>query len=200
MGISLHISKEEVFGQLGCGPESEAFATFEEEYEEIREEILRICSPMILLREGMLPQQNQPALYVFATIGKRPEQLSTKAFDQGDYVKGMLVDAAADAALFSMEQEIRDRVKQYCREHGTGIAKRLEAPEGMPMEMQKTIYDAVEGERFGIRISEGFMFDPVKSSAIAFLLTEDTSMMKAEHNCADCSAINCAHRREKRQG
>lgn len=194
MKDSVCISKDDVFRQLGCTTQSSAYEMFEEEYEEISETVMRLCRPLILMQRGLLPEKGVPVLYVFSTIGKGPEQFVTESFAQGDCVKGMLADAAADSALFSLEEEISRRVREYCKENSVGIEKRLEAPTDVPMEIQKTVYDAVGAGAYGVGITQGYMFDPVKSSAQVFLLTADTEQMHERHDCAACPKTDCGRR------
>lgn len=188
------ISKTDVFRQLGCTEQSSVYETFEEEYEEIKEMIMRLCRPLILMQQGLLPGQGVPVLYVLSTIGKEPEAIASEFFSQGDCVKGMLADAAADSALFSLEAEITRRIRGYCREHSLGVEKRLEASQDIPMEIQKTVYDAVKAGDHGIGITQGCMFDPIKTTAAVFVLTEDTTQMNVCHDCASCTKTDCIHR------
>lgn len=195
---TVHISRQEVLEQLDCSPQSDSYEVFAEECEEVCKAVETLCAPCVKMREGVLPQDGRAVLYVFWTIGKRAEQISTDAFAQGDYVRGMLADAAADAALFSLEPQISQTVRRYCGERQCGIAKRLEAPHDLPMEIQRTIYEAVDAAADGVTISEGFMFDPVKSSAAVYLLTEDAAVMNEEHDCAGCANFTCRKRRADR--
>lgn len=107
----------------------------------------------------------------------------------------MLCDAIADEALFSLEGRMVEKLQEICREHKVGILKRLEAPHDIPVEVQKAAWDQLELEkRFGIEISSGFMYNPVKTSCQVFVLTEDENVFKAHHDCRKCPNINCKRR------
>lgn len=192
-GLQIEISREEVFETLNCNQDSESYQIFSEEYEEIKSEVENACHPVILMR-----QEARSRLYVLYTIGGEPEKLSTKAFSEGDYVRGMLINAMADSALFSLEKELEKILTVLCREQQLGIRDRQEAPADIPMEMQKNVYEVVRASEYGIGISTGYMFDPVKSQAVIFELTEDVNQMRMHHECANCDNFSCPKRRADR--
>lgn len=192
-GLRIKISREEVFGALNCNQESESYQIFSEEYEEIKNEVESVCHPVILAQP-----EERSRLYALYTIGREPEKLSTKAFSEGDYVRGMLINAMADSALFSLERELEKILLAFCREQRLGIKERLEAPADIPMETQRTVYETVKAAEYGIGISEGCMFDPVKSQAVIFLMTEDTGQMRMHHECAGCDNFGCPKRHAER--
>lgn len=73
--------------------------------------------------------------------------------------------------------------------------QRLEAPHDIPMESQMEAWKHLElKKRFGIEISSGFMFDPVKTSCQVFILTEDEKLFQAQHDCRNCSNLKCRMR------
>ena len=45
-----------------------------------------------------------------------------------------------------------------------------------------------------MRISSGYMIDPVKSNAIIYLLTPDQELFAYEHDCQNCSRLDCKTR------
>lgn len=195
------ISKKEVLEQLSCGADSECYEEFADEYEALLSETLEICRPEILLAEGEVPPEagqnisrGSHAVYAFWTVGRQASSFSSRFFSRGDYVKGMLADAMVDSALFSLEEDLKNILKEYCEKSGCGISRRLEAPQDIPMEMQKVIFEKTEGYRFGIEISSGYMFEPVKSSACLFLLTGDQDRFETSHDCASCPNLSCLKR------
>ena len=76
--------------------------------------MLALVEPVGILGFGTLPKSVEtkkykagtPIIYMVTSIGDGIKQCSTRAFQEGDYVKGMLCDAMADDALFSMEDQV----------------------------------------------------------------------------------------------
>lgn len=198
--LKFKIQKESVLKAMDCYEDSPVYEEVVDTYEEIYENMLSLVEPVGILGFGTLPESvatekyeaGTPVVYMVMSIGNGIKEESTKAFQEGDYVKGMLTDAMADDALFSMEEQVLARLKEVCREHNVGVLARLEAPHDISMESQKTAWEHLElKRRFGIDISTGFMFDPVKTSCQVFILTEDADSFKAQHDCRKCPNIHC---------
>lgn len=202
-GLEPKIDKEAVFKSLDCYEDSPVYEDFDEEYEEIYDEMVSLLEPVGILGFGTLPKEIEtkkykagtPVIYAVLSVGDGIKQQSTKGFQEGNYVKGMLCDAMADSALFSMEERMVEQLKEACAEHKVGIVKRLEAPHDISMGAQKAAWEHLElKKRFGIDLSTGYMFDPVKTSCQVFILTEDDAVFKANHDCRKCPNIKCKHR------
>lgn len=198
--LKFKIQKESVLKAMDCYEDSPVYEEVVDTYEEIYEDMLSLVEPVGILGFGTLPESvatekykaGTPVVYMVMSIGNGIKEESTKAFQEGDYVKGMLTDAMADDALFSMEEQVLARLKEVCREHNVGVLARLEAPHDISMESQKMAWEHLElKRRFGIDISTGFMFDPVKTSCQVFVLTEDADSFKAQHDCRKCPNIHC---------
>ena len=198
-GLVPKLNKSAVLKAMDCYEDSPVYEEVSEEYEEICEEMLKLTKPVGILGFGTLPEgietkkykAGTPVIYAVISIGDGISKCSTRGFQEGDYVKGMLCDAIADEALFSLEGRMVEKLQEICREHKVGILKRLEAPHDIPVEVQKAVWDQLElKKRFGIEISSGFMYNPVKTSCQVFVLTEDESVFKAHHDCRKCPNIN----------
>lgn len=197
------LDKTAVLKAMDCYENSPVYDEVVEEYEEIRDDMLGLAEPVGILGFGILPKSIEtkkykagtPVIYAVLSIGDGIRQCSTNAFHEGDYVKGMLCDAIADDILFSLEGRMMEKLKEVCAEHKMGILQRLEAPHDISMESQHIAWKHLELEkRFGIGISSGFMFDPVKTSCQVFILTEDENVFKAHHDCRKCPNIHCKMR------
>ena len=202
-GFDIKIERESVLKSMDCYEDSPVYEQVAEEYEEIYDEMLSLVEPVGILGFGTLPgkiateefQAGTPVVYAVTGIGDGIKQCSTRAFREGDYVKGMLCDVMADEALFSMEERMLECLKEALGEHRRGILKRLEAPQDIPMEAQRVAWEYLGlKERFGIGISKSFMFDPVKTSCQIFVLTEDENTFRAQHDCRKCSNLKCRRR------
>lgn len=178
-------------------------------YEEIMDELKEMLpqayekiTPVALLEFGSLDgysvkadgKEIREALFGVYSIGKGMEQWSTSLFAEGDYLGGMLVDAMADDYLFQMDTAMEEAVIAACRERGRGIAGRAEAPQDIPMSVQKRAWDVTRAEEEGIGIKESFMYDPVKSVCQVYLLDDNTKRYHPEHDCSRCNNLTCKRR------
>jgi uncharacterized 2Fe-2S/4Fe-4S cluster protein (DUF4445 family) len=194
------IEMEPVLKTMDCYEDSPVYEEVVEEYEENLEDMKKLVKPVGILGMGKLSEATAtekykagtPVIFAVLSVGSGLKEESTRAFQEGNYVQGMLVDAMADAALFSMDNDMVAALRQFCAEHKVGIEKRLEAPHDISMEAQKEAWETLELEkRFGIKISSGFMFDPVKTSCQVFILSENEQNFKAQHDCRNCNNFTC---------
>ncbi|HJD29736.1 MAG TPA: hypothetical protein H9914_12190 [Candidatus Blautia avicola] len=192
------ISREEVFRLMGCHETCEAYETIKELYEEILPKAIQKLEPAILYRFGRIPrditflQPGTPVVYTICTVGEKIEEWSSRAFKEGNPVEGMLLSAIADSALFHMDDDLERILNQACAGTSMGIKCRMEAPQDIPMEAQKLIFHETGAkEQCAMALSEGYMFYPVKSSGILFLLTEDKSKFAVRHECRNCRSKTC---------
>ena len=102
------IEMEPVLKTMDCYEDSPVYEEVVEEYEENIEEMKRLVEPVGILGMGKLSEAiatekykaGTPVIFAVLSVGNGLKEESTRAFQEGNYVKGMLVDAMADAALF----------------------------------------------------------------------------------------------------
>lgn len=198
------INKEAVFQMIGCERDNSVYDEVSEAYEELLPLVYENAECQCLFDFAALTAEDAvkeypegtKVVYVISTVGKTLSGLSTGFFEKGDCLKGMLADAMADSCLFELEQQWKEPLKQFCREHHVGIGKRLEAPYDLPMTVQKTAFEVLRAkEKLGLSITSGFMYDPMKSACQVFVLTEDVCQFRVDHDCGTCPALNCKLRR-----
>lgn len=197
------IEKETVFRLIHCYPDSPVYEDMEDSFQEMQEEMLRLCHPVGVMAKGRIPAALDPrkegkereAIFVLVTVGQEISDYSTRAFQKGDCVEGMLADSMADAALFSLEEEIQKALREACAAWHLGILKRLEAPQDIPMEVQREVLSQTgAGELLGMELSQGYMFRPLKTSCQIYLTTAEEGIFRAQHNCRSCPNLTCALR------
>ena len=172
------IDREKVFRQLNCYPDSPVYEGMEESFDEIKDEMLKLCKPVGVLSLGRIPadyfQQEREAVYVLVTIGQEISDRSTQKFAEGDYVQGMLIDAIADSVLFSLEDDIQRELRDACAGWKKGVSRRLEAPQDISMDIQKEALRQTNGEELlGLELSSGYMFRSIKTSSQIYLTTDN---------------------------
>lgn len=199
--LKVTINREWVLHQIDCHAKSGIYEEVAEEYQQIEAEMHSLCKPVFLIQYGTVDAgtaaryslpPDTPLLFVISSVGGKISEYSTRAFQSGDYLKGMLSDAMADSALTSLEKEAVPRIRALCRQYHVGIEKRLDAPKDIPMTAQKLIFEKTQAhELCGMNLSSGYMLDPVKSGAFVYVLTEDTDKFNYRHDCRKCKRYDC---------
>lgn len=201
--LQAKLDRDEVFRLIDCHDDSPVYEEVEESYESLKEEVYQLIKPAGIFEFSQLTKETEtekypagtPVIYLIATVGREVSAYSDRLFKEGEFLKGMLVDAMADSCLFSLERCWQEQVKDACGDRNVGIARRLEAPQDIPMEAQKEAYEVLHAkEELDMNLSSGFMYDPVKSTCQVFVLTSDRDVFKTQHNCRACSNLTCKMR------
>lgn len=199
--FQIDINRDKVMQLIDCYKDSPIYEETIEEYEELKPHMLGALSPGCVLvfstisKEqevvGVLPEDS-PVLYSIATIGHEASALSERYFREGDYLKGMLADAMADACIFGMEEHLLSIIKEECQKRHVGIRHRYEAPVDIPMEYQKNAYEETNAKQYlNMELTSGYMLSPLKTSCQVFGITQDSTMFQLEHDCRKCSNLTC---------
>ena len=177
-GLQIQIDKEEVFKMIDCYEDSPVYEEVAEEYDEILEDMRALLKPIGIIGLGEITEniatEKYPAgtrtIFAVLSVGNEIKEESTKYFHEGDYVRGMLIDAIADTALFSLDDAMMDTLQKFCRKHKVGIRKRLEAPHDISME-------AIKNRPAGQR-PNGKQIDVIKISDNSEVQNFDYAMIK----------------------
>ena len=201
--FKIQLRKKNVLMIIDCYENSPIYEEVLQEYDILEQMAYEKIMPQALLAFGEIPEEaatemypsQTKAMFSFTTIGASMSQWSTKLFEEGNYLGGMLVDAMADDYLFQMDEYLRDSIIAECKIRNYGVIKRLEAPVDIPMEIQKTIWEKTRAQdELGVNIAESYMYDPVKSLAQVYILEENSCTYQMEHDCSNCEAIHCKFR------
>lgn len=197
------MNREEVFRLIDCHDDSPVYEEVEEAYESLEQVVYSMVKPAGIFEFSRLTKETEtkeypagtPVIYLIATVGSEVSIYADQLFKEGEFLKGMLVDAMADSCLFSLERVWQEQIKEACGNRNVGIARRLEAPQDIPMEAQKEAYEVLRAkEELNMNLSSGYMYDPVKSTCQVFVLTSDREVFRTQHNCRSCSKLDCKMR------
>ena len=206
-GKKIQFDKETAFGLMQCGKENPMYEEMEGLYEELKQEMKHFIEPHGILdfskstdlssgKEGLPHGEYAILLY---TLGSKVSDYIAELFKEGKYLKATFADAMADACLFAMEAEWKEILRKECKVRKRGVFRRMEAPRDFDMAIQKKAWELLEGERIGVSVTSGYMFSPVKTMCLLFLLSEDCSQDKIEHDCSRCSNMKCLIRKPNGQ-
>lgn len=201
--FKLKYDREQVLQMADCHPGSPVYHEVLRIIEALQEPISQMLKPAAVLAfsevepkraVNELPAGTQ-VLYCILTVGNAATELSRKYFEAGDYLKGMLADAIADSYLYSLDCEAQSAIKKECQKRGYGVSARFEAPDNIPIYFQKVAFEETMARKnLDIRMTEGLMFEPVKTICQVFSLTSDTAVFHTGHDCANCGNVGCSMR------
>ena len=190
--FSIKIDKDKVLKTLGCFEGSSVYETVSSYFDELEETVMDLLSPRaVAVTEDM-------KAYCILTVGEKISGISKSFFDNGEGMKGILVDAMADEYLFMMDDVLAENIKLLCAKKSWGVKKRLDAPKDFPLSQQSVIVAKTGVD--GIKMTSGFMFEPVKTFGYILEFTTDEKVFNAQHDCSKCSNFDCPRRSNIKNG
>lgn len=200
--FDIKVNRERVFERIQCKKNTEGYDRYVREYEEILDKTLAHIKPKAVLCIDTIPKEfyqsvshEQKGIYVLFTLGNLLEKYVESFFDEDNYVQGLLADAIADDYLFQMDESLQVEVKKMCDEYYIHTVKRLEAPEGISIDIQKSAFERCRGkELLNLRLNESFMFDPIKTLCIIYEIEAGEGDFVLEHSCVRCEKLKCDSR------
>lgn len=124
------------------------------------------------------------------TVSADASRMSGQYCDSGEYVRGLLADAACDDLITSLDDCVRESLRLQRKQRGVGIQMRLEAPQDIPMDRQKVICRAARAGDIGVTLLESLTLSPVKSACCEYVLSCGDEF-NTDHNCGRCPRLDC---------
>lgn len=140
-------------------------------------------------------------LIAIQTIGTRLEAESTRLFDAGEMLEGMVLDGCGTVALDEALELLRGMVVKQVTARGLQTGHNL-CPGGyqIPLEAQKILFTLLDGKEIGVTLGESMLMSPVKSHTLVIPVGEKLSKpnLSCAITCEMCAEQqNCAHSRLK---
>lgn len=184
----LSLSNRAIFEHLNGMRGAYIFGEIEEEISRIKKLVESIITPFAA---AVLEEEYG---YGIVSLGREIEERISELQAKGSFSEAMLVDGIANAYLFEIDRLFGMEVARYCKEQERGIEKRLEAPEQIPMEMQRQAFEAIKKQyEVPVTLNHRLMFEPVKTLCCVWKLTKDSDVCQVEHRCEECQNKNCSH-------
>ena len=178
--------KPELMDAMGCKEGDAIYDGVSREYDLLYDSIAAALDVRAAICE------EEDTVYVVITAGAEISALSETLFSRGEGVGGLMVNTAADCALFEADRRVGDRIKILCAKLNKGVGRRLDAPGAIPLSRQKEILE--KAALPGVGLTEGLMLSPVKSMCYMIELVDDKELFNAQHDCSKCPNKDCPRR------
>lgn len=148
-------------------------------------------------------QNSTEAVIMAVSIGQQLEQAVSRYFQQGEYTRGLLLDAAGTTAVETAADSVNQLIREQAAKNGMTITSRFSPGYGdWDITVQPEIVSLAKGEQIGITVTESCMLIPRKSITAVIGLQPDKPLsicLPADsNNCEACTKTNCIARREQR--
>jgi hypothetical protein len=132
------------------------------------------------------------ALFI-CTIGKAPELLSKKLFDQGDALEGYVLSLVASEAADNLAAHLHDYIKELCFAEGLGITNRF-SPGYCRWDVadQKELFSFFPENSSGITLNDSALMTPIKS--VSGIVGIGKNIILKKYPCSLCDNEKCLYR------
>ena len=128
------------------------------------------------------------------TVGSVIEETSDACFQENQYVRGLLLDAAATALTEALADELEAYIKTETQKRGANTTWRFSPGYGdWPVEDQARFCKLLKTETIGLTVTDHFMLTPRKSVTAVIGLTP-CAKKPAGAACQNCRLLSCAFR------
>lgn len=155
----------------------------------------------IVLEGEFIANKLKGCSYIVAsvtTIGIEIDKIIKEAFDDDDYLKGMIVDNIGITCLGYTNKVCWNSLVNGLEHTNIGITQKLSPGDtAWPVTQQKKIFDCFKEIGIGVELLESSLMIPLKSTSAIFGFGEGIGITKLEHICSECNMQNCNYRKDK---
>lgn len=129
-----------------------------------------------------------------ATLGRGVEEKISRCFEKGDFLKGIILDAAANAALNRLVEDFKAHLLKSAVSKNRSLTRCLSPGRGdWDIGDQEVIFSLLDAEAIGVTLNENRMMSPAKSLTVVFGIGENVCMPH-DDLCAGCDMKTCNYR------
>ncbi len=202
--FNIEVNKDMVFNVLDCKKDSRVYDDVNKVYEKMLQKAYKLVQPKAIFDIRKRPEEYDfkplnnctQVAFCLVTVGDEIQKVIEKAFADGEYLEGMVLDAIGGRILFNLSGIVHESIMDKAKELGVGLTARVSPGENdVRIQLQKDILERLSGrEKLNIDITEGYMLDPVKSLAYVYGVDKDLPLTGLDHDCSMCGNIDCKYR------
>ena len=111
------------------------------------------------------------------TIGPRLEEACEQEFRDGDFLRGLVLDAVGSSAVIQVFRTIEKLIVADALGRGLWPSRRFSPGyRGWPLEEQRFLFSKVDAASIGVRLNESCMMIPRKSNSFRINLHDDRKL------------------------
>lgn len=205
--IPYRIDQSELFARMKVTEKNPLYRKFLRSYQDILEklpELLNIQGTFQLRANDAAEKLHQRLsgvshiVYCMVTLGSGISERSNAYFQEKDFLKGLMIDSIADILVFNASNDYYAIIKEEVfRKNGYALTMRYSPDDSLiPISFQKDILEQVNGRKLmAVDITEGYMYNPVKTLGYLYGADKDIELAKKDHDCVVCSNDICEYRK-----
>lgn len=206
--LSMEVDKERVYSILNVRPERSSYNLIQKKYDYVMNMLPGLIkfSARYVLKENINPNVSEQVknvshiVYCIVSLGREISSMSANCFKSSRYLEGLLVDTIGDQVLFNASSRMYAVIKDDVNKRGYKLTRRIVPGSSMlNTETQLDILTELNAEeQLGIRITSGYMYDPIKTLGYIYGADRDIKGEEVDHNCSICEIKDCKYRKNAR--
>mgnify|MGYP001481675561 CR=1 FL=1 len=177
------------------------FDRFPTKYDDVKDEI--IVSSKDILNDDYIVDKLKGAEYVImavATIKDKIDRMSSRFFNDGKYMKGMIFDAVGNAALENLCQKFYWDLTNGLEKEGLGATEMIFPGDSKwDIKAQEIIFKNLDASKIGVALDENYTMHPMKSLSFVLGVGKGLRSNETHHDCSKCDFSQCIYRMVKRK-
>ena len=202
-GTEIILDKARILKALDCDPSRPIYQEMSELFEGFKEEVIGAIKPKVVFKiSDVTPVSRQReeftdaqiVIHSTATLGEGISKLIASRYAEDEYLEAMLIDAMGTNILFNINDAFYGFIYEYAEEKALGVKIFSPGERHFPMSYQKDV-EEILGEANEVRVTEGYLLEPIKSGSVIYALKEGITRPRRAHDCKVCGDVTCKWRR-----
>jgi len=134
-----------------------------------------------------------------ATLGTDIDEEIKSAFEEGDYLRGMVLDNIGLCAIDQVNKIFWSTLVEGIRGSSIGITSGL-SPGTWEWDVsaQRQVFACLDTGSISLKLTESNMMVPLKSTSVVYGFGEGIGIARAEHKCSQCNLKKCIYRLDEK--
>ncbi len=199
----LDIDRDKVLSAMDCAKETSIYEKVNHLFDKLLPIIEKLNEPIGVwkfenkqeeLKINLL-NDSSVVVYSFISLGGKIGTKCEELFNQGHYLQALVLDIMANDLLFSMGEELCQKIFKEMRELGIYLGNKIiPGDEGIPFHYQGVLWERLELVKLGINLNDKFVFQPLKSMGFLYATTNYSKKSYKRHTCEKCGNLKCKMR------
>ncbi|NLJ59062.1 MAG: hypothetical protein GX339_09490 [Tissierellia bacterium] len=193
--INLKVNKEVLYKNLHIYEGSNIYYTFEELYDELKVLVstMEVKAAYIITASFPLEIGEEVEKYVVCFLSTHCN-LPKKLMDEGEYLKGYLLNEMIIHGIFNISDEMDNQIRQEVNQCGYKLSKRYAAGDGIDLKNQgKFLEELKKYISTDAIVNEQNVMEPAHS--LLYIYTVKKGVNEEINPCLNCKNRNCPYKK-----
>lgn len=190
--FNINPNKSKIFNIIELDENSPVYDEINQMFNELTKDFISNISPIALFDIF----KEEKTAYCLLSLGDKISLIYDEIFQNGEYMKSLLLDAMCDDYIFQMDYIVTAELEKIFNNLEIFNFQRVDPFIEVNPEYQKKIVDKLNASNFGVNVNDCFVLSPVKS--VSFIIRfDDTAcgLSKFAHSCSKCENKTCKWRK-----